>query len=133
MKGCPKCGRILPDEDFYRDSARRDGLDCYCKDCRKESNMRYSEVGQERRSRRLAADPEYREKVAEYNRNYQRSHYGGGKNMKVIELEQIRPKECPINNDNCQGCKYYFGIAKHWDSTDVDCSYDEREEISAWR
>ena len=52
--------------------------------------------------------------------------------MKVIELEQIRPKECPINNDNCQGCKYYFGIAKHWDSTDVDCCYDEwKEDVSA--
>ena len=48
--------------------------------------------------------------------------------MKVIELEQIRPKECPINNDNCLGCKYYFGIAKHWDSTDVDCCYDEWKE-----
>lgn len=44
--------------------------------------------------------------------------------MKVIELEQIRPKECPINNDNCLGCKYYFGIVNHW----IDCYYDEKEE-----
>lgn len=90
MKGCPKCGRLLHDEDFYRVSSRRDGLDCYCKDCRKESNMRYSEVGQERRSRRLAADPEYRAKVAEYNRNYQRSHYMKKKNIEDGERVALR-------------------------------------------
>lgn len=90
MKGCPKCGRLLPDEDFYRASSRRDGLDCYCKDCRKESNMRYSEAGQERRSRRLAADPEYRTKVADYNRNYQRSHYMKKKNIEDGDRVALR-------------------------------------------
>ena len=48
--------------------------------------------------------------------------------MKVIELEQIRPKECPINKDNCQGCKYNFGLVKKWISIDINCWYDEKEE-----
>ena len=48
--------------------------------------------------------------------------------MKVIELEQIRPKECPTNNDNCLGCKYYLAIGKHYVGTDVCCYYDEKEE-----
>ena len=52
----------------------------------------------------------------------------GGIVMKVIELEQIRPKECPINNDDCQGCKYYLAIGKHCVTTDVYCYYDEKEE-----
>lgn len=53
--------------------------------------------------------------------------------MKVIELEQLRAKECPINNDNCLGCECYFGIVKHWESTDVDCCYGERrkEDLTA--
>ena len=52
--------------------------------------------------------------------------------MKVIELEQIRPKECPINNDNCLGCKYYLAIGKHCVTTDVFCYYDEKEKIDVW-
>lgn len=48
--------------------------------------------------------------------------------MKVIKVEQIRPKECPINRNNCRGCKYYYDIAKQWATFDVYCWYDEKEE-----
>ena len=37
FKRCPDngCGQVLPLEDFYRNSARSDNHDQYCKTCRK--------------------------------------------------------------------------------------------------
>ncbi len=75
MRRCGHCGRELPETEFYRDRTRRDGLDCYCKACRKESNMRYTDAGQERRFARMMADPEYRRRVSEYNREYYRKRH----------------------------------------------------------
>lgn len=36
MKVCPKCKRVLAPENFCKDKNRADGLDTWCKDCRKE-------------------------------------------------------------------------------------------------
>lgn len=33
MKRCPKCLQNLPLESFHRNSNRKDGLQCYCRDC----------------------------------------------------------------------------------------------------
>ncbi len=52
MKKCGRCGGLFDESDFYRSGSRPDGLDCYCKQCRKESNMRYSERGVQRRRER---------------------------------------------------------------------------------
>ena len=35
MKQCSKCKRFLNESDFCVDSHKKDGLDCWCKDCRK--------------------------------------------------------------------------------------------------
>ena len=35
MKRCSKCNRWLSKDSFSKDSNRKDGLDPYCKDCRK--------------------------------------------------------------------------------------------------
>lgn len=75
VRRCGHCGRTLPEAEFYRDRTRRDGLDCYCKVCRKESNMRYTDAGQERRLARLMTDPEYRRRVSEYNKKYYRDRH----------------------------------------------------------
>lgn len=70
MKKCGRCGQILPEAEFYRDKTRRDGLDCYCKYCRKANNMKYTDTGQERHAERMRTDPEYRKKTLEYYRMY---------------------------------------------------------------
>lgn len=36
MKKCQKCGRELPETEFYKNRAQKDGLQTYCKDCIKE-------------------------------------------------------------------------------------------------
>lgn len=33
MKRCSKCGKELPDSDFYKSSKASDGLQSYCKEC----------------------------------------------------------------------------------------------------
>ena len=38
MKKCIKCGQEFENEMFYVNSSNKDGLDSYCKGCRKEMN-----------------------------------------------------------------------------------------------
>ena len=40
-KKCPKCGRVLPVENFSKSKNSRDGLQCYCKECKAEYNKKY--------------------------------------------------------------------------------------------
>lgn len=40
-KVCSRCGNVVPLDEFYRNPRYSDGLDVYCKWCRKELNMRY--------------------------------------------------------------------------------------------
>ena len=34
MKRCPKCKAYKSRREFFKDKARKDGLQCHCKDCR---------------------------------------------------------------------------------------------------
>lgn len=36
QKVCAKCKRALSRDSFYKDKNRRDGLDVYCKNCRRQ-------------------------------------------------------------------------------------------------
>lgn len=38
---CARCGELYQVSEFYRNARYSDGLDCYCKYCRKELNMYY--------------------------------------------------------------------------------------------
>lgn len=40
---CTRCGKLYSAMEFYRDRHYPDGIDVYCKYCRKELNMRYQE------------------------------------------------------------------------------------------
>lgn len=40
-KVCSRCGNVVPLDEFYRIPRYSDGLDVYCRWCRKEMNMRY--------------------------------------------------------------------------------------------
>ena len=41
MKKCARCGRILDDSQFYKDSIKNEGLSSYCKDCKRECMIEY--------------------------------------------------------------------------------------------
>lgn len=40
-KICSKCGRELPLEFFCKDKSKKDGLQAYCKECKKQHNNQY--------------------------------------------------------------------------------------------
>ena len=82
MKRCSHCGEELPESEFYRNETRRDGLDSYCKYCRKENSMKYTEAGQERHAKRMREDPEYRKKILEYYREYNEVHRSGPREVR---------------------------------------------------
>ena len=37
-KICSKCGRELPISEFYKNKQAKDGLQCHCRSCQKETN-----------------------------------------------------------------------------------------------
>lgn len=41
MKDCRKCGQHKKTHQYYKYKSRTDGLDTYCKDCRKEYQKKY--------------------------------------------------------------------------------------------
>lgn len=65
-KRCTRCGETKPLDEFHRNRAMRDGLECQCKVCRSELHRRWREgnperareVMQESRRRWVAANPE---------------------------------------------------------------------------
>lgn len=74
MKRCPRCGQMLLEAEFPKDRSRKDGLSVYCRLCCKERNMKYIDAGLERRSVRMRTDPEYRSRILEYHRAYNKEY-----------------------------------------------------------
>lgn len=50
MKKCAKCGRELPESEFYRSKKAPDGLQSYCKEC--SSKAKSSKTGKKRGKRK---------------------------------------------------------------------------------
>ena len=40
-KFCPKCEQMLPRTEFYKDSARKEGITAYCKPCKTAVNQNW--------------------------------------------------------------------------------------------
>lgn len=54
---CSKCGVTRPTADFYRDSSRALGFDCWCKACRRANVKRWEESPQgKKRGRAYSAE-----------------------------------------------------------------------------
>ena len=47
-KRCPKCERVLPLSDFYRDKQTKDGLSCWCKACIKAKNAQHYQTNKDK-------------------------------------------------------------------------------------
>lgn len=45
MKRCGKCGRELPESEFYRKEKSPDGLQAYCKSCQTLNNRKKQKMG----------------------------------------------------------------------------------------
>jgi len=67
MKTCTKCGRELPLSEFSKDKSRKDGLQLWCKECRKKY---YAEHREELLEHQKQYDAEHKEEKSEYNKQY---------------------------------------------------------------
>lgn len=72
FKECPKCPwrGLQPGSAFYRNKARKDGFDVYCKACKKEQRTYNAEKMQQYRDAR-------RDKLKAYMRTYMSSYRKG--------------------------------------------------------
>lgn len=46
LKRCGQCGEYLPHSDFNKNKSRYDGLDTFCRTCRREYNEKYRKANQ---------------------------------------------------------------------------------------
>jgi 5-methylcytosine-specific restriction endonuclease McrA len=69
LKRCPRCERILPTTEFYRDSNASDGLHWICKDCQRQRAHRYYEANKDK----------IREQVVRYRTNNEEAYRQAGK------------------------------------------------------
>ena len=81
---CPKCGRDLDESEFYHNRTRRDGLDAYCKACRKKSNEKYIDRMLDYRFERMMSDPDY---AAQYREYYQKWYERNKDKMRAYQQE----------------------------------------------
>lgn len=81
-KDCPRCGRTLSLEEFYRSRNRCDGRDGYCADCRKELCK-----SPERKRLMRACDARHRQRYPERDRA---RHIAG----RAIRLGRIQKGPC---------------------------------------
>ena len=98
LKICPKCKKELEYIYFHKNKSEKDGLNCYCKECRKNDSIKNKE-------KNAIYKKEYREKNKELLRETKKKYYEDNK-------EQIRLKHKiyhHINKDrlNKLHIKYY--------------------------
>ena len=95
MKKCSKCREVKPDSGFYHNRRNTDGLGSWCKKC----NLGY-------KNRRYATDANFRETVAERNRqNYnpvKRREYGLQRRFGITAEEYDRMLE--VQSGCCAAC-----------------------------
>lgn len=94
-KYCPKCQVVKPRSDFYKN--KRDGFSGYCKACGREVSVIYRRSGKAKEASRkhYANNPEYRERLKEY----QQSEKGRAKTRKYhsSDIGKAAQKRSKIN------------------------------------
>ena len=81
MKYCPKCDTHRYEEEFYNNKCQPDGLEPYCKSCKKEQVAAYAKtdkgkVVRARAQRKFISTPHGRAKKQECERNWKRTENG---------------------------------------------------------
>lgn len=122
MKKCSKCGKTLRDDEFYKDSSRKDGLNNKCKKCcaeyriaNKEKIAKYFqdnkvEIYNRRREYQIEYQKKYRsqnkDKISNQNKEYRKKHrdelvsYSREYNSKHKEKLKQQDAEYKIKNSD---------------------------------
>ena len=78
MKKCTRCLEDKPKSEFYKNAAKKDGLDIYCRQCQGQMSKEYYVMNREREKKRAAAwrenNPDYRKEWGEKNPDKVKEH-----------------------------------------------------------
>lgn len=88
---CLNCNRILPVTQFYKDCYQKTGYDCWCKDCRRELQIRRLNTEEGKEYNRIQAK-KYRqtEKGKEHVRTYNNEKFKQDIDFKIAKLLRNR-------------------------------------------
>lgn len=70
-KKCPNCNIIKSTSDYFKCSSRKDGLQVYCKKCKKERFKESKQKSDKKYLEKYLLIPENREKKYQYSKQYQ--------------------------------------------------------------
>lgn len=104
-KFCCKCERDLPLSMFYKDKSRKDGLSCYCKECRlayakehhikvKDKHKEYKKkYWQENKHRFVEQRKKYREEHREDMKRWHQQNYAKNKDKIIADGYERKKKK----------------------------------------
>jgi hypothetical protein len=70
-KECPNCKELKPISDYFKCSSRKDGLQLYCKICKKERFKESKQKSDKKYGKKYLSIPENKEKKHQYVKQYQ--------------------------------------------------------------
>jgi hypothetical protein len=78
-KECPNCKELKFFSEYYKCSSRKDGLQVYCKKCKKERFKESKQKSDKKYGEKYLLIPENKEKKYQYVKQYQKLHPEGQK------------------------------------------------------
>lgn len=119
LKFCPKCKKELPATNKYfgNEAGKKDGLKCYCKECRKEMSRKYKQENTEiirQKDRDYAQNN--KDKIAEYKKQWKKENIekiiAQRKEYRQKNANEIRVKQKEYYNKNRENLLEYQ--ARHY-------------------
>ena len=112
-KICTKCGRELPLSEFNKDKSRKDGLQCWCKSCKKQYGKQYRADNPEKMKQWYATLEGYARQIRYHNLQADRKYGRCGK-----DEDPLAPLEYYVWG--IQQRDFYDGKQYHWSEMGFD-------------
>ena len=142
-KICSKCGMELPTSEFSKDKSKKDGLFCWCKECKKQHNKQWRANNQDYDKQYYA---EHKEERLEWQKQYCSERYatieGYAYNVRNNNLKADREQgRCGKDEDILPPLEYYIwalqqpdfydGKQYHWSEMGLDRIYNDKPHTFA--
>jgi 5-methylcytosine-specific restriction endonuclease McrA len=139
LKTCPDCRRSLTPTNFSRDKQRKDGLSCYCRDCKTARQKKsYAENNEARR----AAKKIYNDANRETRRLKQQKYNQANREIiaqKIAAYRRQQPESCKAskqkhyeaNREKILAGRRKKRQANPWSGRRRDKAYKQRPEVKA--
>jgi len=125
MKKCSRCGELKSENEFWKDSTKKDNLTSNCKECQKENSRKWY---QENKEHKKEYSRKWREENPEYSKEYREEH-----KKQYNEYQQERRKnnqKYRLNNNISRAIRHSLNNGKsgrHWEDL-VDYTLDDLKE-----